>query len=467
MTASGGISFAVEEVRFHHALLETRLPFRYGMVSMERAPHVLVEVRVAAGGRQWQGMAAETLVPKWFVKQPGTSHEEDVRDMGVVLRHAAGLAVGGWADYGAWWRRLYDGQRGMVSAPAFPALLVQMGTALLERAVLHALGRSCGLGLGAMVCDGLLGLEPGTVRSGGPGGAWERYLPSAAPRKITLRHTVGLSDPLLASDVAHPVDDGLPQTLQENVAAFGLTHFKIKLSGQREEDAARLRKLASVLPDGARFTLDANENYPDFRVFREHWDGWRADAVLGPWLERGLLFVEQPLARERSLDAAAGEALAAWDRHPPVIIDEADASLDDLPRALRLGYAGSSHKNCKGIAKGLANLVLLRAGGGILSGEDLSNIPPVALLQDLAVMAAFGIPHVERNGHQYFRGTSRFPRGVAEHLVERYPRLFRDGGPSGAVLRIAGGQLELSDLAGKPMGLSWELVPDGFVDGLP
>ena len=467
MTASGGMSFAVEEIRFHHALLETRLPFRYGMVSMERAPHVLVEVRVAAGGRQWLGMAAETLVPKWFVKQPGTSHEEDVRDMGAVLRHAAGLAVGGWADYGAWWRSLYEGQRGMVSAPAFPALLVQMGTALIERAVLHALGRNCGRSLGGMLRAGLLGLEPGTLRAGGPGGSWERYLPPVWPAKITLRHTVGLSDPLVAADVERPVADGLPQTLQENVGVFGLTHFKIKLSGRREEDAGRLRKLASVLPEGARFTLDANENYPDFRVFREHWEGWRADALLGPWLERGLLFVEQPLARERSLDAAAGEALAAWDHHPPVIIDEADASLDDLPRALRLGYAGSSHKNCKGIGKGLANLVLLRHGGGILSGEDLSNIPPVALLQDLAVMAEFGIPHVERNGHQYFRGTSRFPRGVANGLVESYPRLFRDGGPSGAVLRIAKGELEVTDLAGKPMGLAWEDVPDGFVEGLP
>ena len=89
MTASGGMAFAVEEVRYRHALLETRLPFRYGMVSMERAPHVLVEVQVAAGGRRWLGFAAETLVPKWFVKQPGTSHEEDVRDMGEVLRHAA------------------------------------------------------------------------------------------------------------------------------------------------------------------------------------------------------------------------------------------------------------------------------------------------------------------------------------------------------------------------------------------
>jgi hypothetical protein len=35
------------------------------------------------------------------------------------------------------------------------------------------------------------------------------------------------------------------------------------------------------------------------------------------------------------------------------------------------------------------------------------------------------------------------------------------------VLRIAKGELEVTDLAGKPMGLAWEVVPDGFVEGLP
>ena len=61
-----------------------------------------------------------------------------------------------------------------------------------------------------------------------------------------------------------------------------------------------------------------------------------------------------------SLEEDTGKALAAWTKHPPFIIDEADASLGDLPRALALGYAGTSHKNCKGLTKGLANAALLR-----------------------------------------------------------------------------------------------------------
>ena len=124
-----------------------------------------------------------------------------------------------------------------------------------------------------------------------------------------------------------------------------------------------------------------------------------------------------------------------------MIIDEADASLADLPRALALGYAGTSHKNCKGLLKGLANAMLLRRCGGILSGEDLSNIGPVALLQDLAVMAALGVPHVERNGHHYFCGTSMWPAETGDSLCAAHPGLYERRGDF-AALRIQDGSLD-------------------------
>jgi len=96
-------------------------------------------------------------------------------------------------------------------------------------------------------------------------------------------------------------------------------------------------------------------------------------------------------------------ALRAWPDRPRLIIDESDGALGDLPRALALGYAGTSHKNCKGIVKGIANACLLekrrRSGERVvLTGEDLCNLGPVALLQDLAMTALLGIEHVERNG---------------------------------------------------------------------
>jgi hypothetical protein len=126
--------------------------------------------------------------------------------------------------------------------------------------------------------------------------------------------------------------------------------------------------------------------------------------------------VEQPVHHDLALSDDPGAALRAWPDRPRLIIDESDAAVGDL--ALALGYAGSSHKNCKGIVKGIANACLLekrRRDGErvVLSGEDLCNLGPVALLQDLAMMALLGIEHVERNGHHYYRGLSLWPAGLA------------------------------------------------------
>src|SRR6185503_9770736 len=101
-----------------------------------------------------------------------------------------------------------------------------------------------------------------------------------------------------------------------------------------------------------------------------------------------LLFVEQPLARAVALRSEVGRAFQAWPARPPIIIDESDARLGDCARALELGYVGTSHKNCKGVFKGIANRCLLTARQlespgrqWLMSGEDLCNIGPVALQQ--------------------------------------------------------------------------------------
>nr|CAA9221655.1 hypothetical protein AVDCRST_MAG63-500 [uncultured Armatimonadetes bacterium] len=61
----------------------------------------------------------------------------------------------------------------------------------------------------------------------------------------------------------------------------------------------------------------------------------------------------------------------------------------------------------------------------VMSGEDLTNIGPVALQQDLAVMATLGIESVERNGHHYFAGLSQFPESVQRQVLEHHSDLYR------------------------------------------
>jgi hypothetical protein len=160
----------------------------------------------------------------------------------------------------------------------------------------------------------------------------------------------------------------------------------------------------------------------------------------------------------------------AWRERPKLIIDESDAELDSLARALALGYHGTSHKNCKGVFKGIANACLLevlrRQPDGdrlIMSGEDLANIGPVALLQDLAVVASLGVSSVERNGHHYFAGLSAFPAPIQEQILEWHGDLYEKTARGWPSLRIVNGELSLDSVVNSPLGVGFELDVTQFI----
>ena len=142
-----------------------------------------------------------------------------------------------------------------------------------------------------------------------------------------------------------------------------------------------------------------------------------------------------------------------------------DAELGSLSSALRLGYAGTSHKNCKGIFKGVANACRLQqlrreqpGGRWMMSGEDLSNVGPVALLQDLAVQALLGISSVERNGHHYFAGVSFWPADWQTALMEQHGDLYRRGGRGWPQVDVRDGELDLGSVNAAPFGVNF--LPD-------
>jgi hypothetical protein len=88
----------------------------------------------------------------------------------------------------------------------------------------------------------------------------------------------------------------------------------------------------------------------------------------------------------------------------------------------------------------------------LMSGEDLANVGPVALLNDLEVMAALGIGDVERNGHHYFKGLSMFPHSVQEKVVTAYPALYTMREEGYASLQICDGLLDVGMLSGSGFG---------------
>ena len=464
------MSFRIDSISFRTRWMRTRFPFRYGIASMTELPHLFVVLHGSLDGVACTGLASEGLPPKWFTKDPHTRFEEDLPAMVRVIRHAAELATGPAHDsMFALWHRLHAEQADWAGRRQIPPLLAHLGTSLVERAVLDAFCRGSGTTFARAVRDNLLRVELGEIHPELQGSRPADWL--SEPRSaVVARHTVGLGDPLLAHQIPteERVADALPHALADAVAAYGLTHFKIKVSGSLESDVPRLRAVAEVLEAASpryRFTLDGNEQYGDVATFREHWEAYRAEPALQAMFDRHLRYVEQPLHREAALTDAVGQALASWPEAPPMIVDESDGELDSLRRALALGYRGTSHKNCKGVIKGLANRCLIewyrrhrpRAGPWLMSGEDLANVGPVALLNDLAAMAVLGIGDVERNGHHYFAGLDMFPEALQARVCAAHPDLYAMRPEGYAALQIAAGSLSTRSVLEAPFGHALDL----------
>ena len=177
-------------------------------------------------------------------------------------------------------------------------------------------------------------------------------------------------------------------------------------------------------------------------------------------LRAGLLLVEQPYDRRTTFVAALQPDIAAL----TVIIDEADEDYDAFPRALALGYRGVSSKSCKGIYKALLNgarVMVANAGDGarhVLSAEDLTCQPGLAVQQDTALVAAMGLGHVERNGHHYVDGFGPAPAAEAEAFAAAHPALY-DRRSDGVRLATATGQLATASLF-ETVGFASGAMPD-------
>ncbi len=461
----------VRKVEFLGHPMRTRFPFQYGIASLSEITHLFVRVTIEINGQVATGISAEGMAPKWFTKNPATSFDDvDAPEMLRVIHQAANIAIGMPASVNVfrWWQSLYAIHHHWARDHHIEPLLASLGVSLIERAVIDAVCRLRQIALFEFLKTNGAGIVLGDVRPELRSVHVSQTLPAKPRSTVLLRHTVGLSDPLTNADVddhGRP-DDGLPFTLQENIRTYRLRYFKIKLSGDLARDRQRLSEIAKIVDaevgGKAKITLDANEQFSSLEAFRTHYQGCQSQ--LSEFFERSLLFVEQPIDRKYALGQSADDfGLSAWLDGPPIIIDESDADLDSLPAALGLGYCGTSHKNCKGIIKGIVNaasLCLARTEGRrvMLSAEDLANVGPVALPQDLAMVAALGIDHVERNGHHYFAGLSSWPLAEQQRVLRCHGDLFEQHPRGFAALAVKDGQIEIGSVVQAPFG--YAEVPD-------
>ncbi len=454
------------QVQFFEQPFRLRLPFRFGVITVTHGVQAIARVEVRLeDGRVGSGYAAEALAAKWFDKNPLLSDEQNRHQLRRSLELAADAyqaapAQSAFELYAEHYQPLLQAgaQEGLVP------LVASYGAALLDRAVMDALCRLLGVSFWTAMRANLAGLRPHAIVPDLAHFDYAALLGSLEPLPaLQARHTVGLVDPIDASDqpAGSRVGDGLPETLAEVIERYGNRYFKLKVSGDLPADLHRLRRIASVLEQvegSIHVTLDGNEQYDDVEAIAELWRAMAADKPLQR-LCAATLFIEQPIKRQVALE----RSIAALAQYRPVIIDESDGDLDAFPRARALGYSGVSTKNCKGFYKSLINLARCRVwnaagdGGCFMSAEDLTTQAGLAVQQDLALVALLGIGHVERNGHHFIDGFMGRPAGEARAYLHAHPDLY-EAAPGGARLRIEAGRLAIGSLG--CVGFGSSVVPD-------
>lgn len=460
------MTVSVSSTAFHVLDLERRMPFHFGNVEVTHDPQLSLEIELVVDGEEQCGVAMGGLIPSWFFKNPSMAPADGFRAMIAVFWSAADIARSLEPEPTPFdlWQTLYERQREWASDTDYPSLLWSYGVSLVEQAVIDAYCRHHSVSFGQTVRDGELGIDLGAVydelEDEDPGA----LLPETPRQQTAVRHTVGLTDPLTDADLfpSDRLDDGLPQTLADYVREDGVDHFKIKLSGDRECDAQRLQRIGDVLSDLGLSeylcTVDANEGYPSATEFKRQWETHAADPDLAGLLEC-VAYVEQPLRRDDAFTDETRSVFTSWEDAPPIIIDESDGRLRSARRALEHGYAGTSHKNCKGVFKGVVNACLMASrnareeGTHVISTEDLTTVGPIELQHDFAVTATIGADHVERNGHHYFRGLSAFPEEMQATALDHHGDLYRRHEDGFVMLAIDDGTVDLTSTVEAPYGV--------------
>ena len=434
-------AFRVLSIEFLERDVRLRMPFRFGIVTLTESPQVFVRARIRLeNGIEAEGAAAELLAPKWFDKNPALSNEDNYEQLRDSLRTAREAYLAGGANT-AW---------GHFRAHYRPGLVAAYGPAQLDRALLDALCRALGVSFYEAVRRNAIGAGDFD------GMAMPEFLAGLrAGDRIAARHTVGLVDPITAADLAAAVNDGLPETLEAVVARYGQRYFKLKVGGDLEADVERLAAIASVLdrmPGAYHASLDGNEQYEDMAGVVELWQRMKSDRRLSRMVD-SVIFIEQPVKRSHALD----KPVTGIDK--PVIIDESDDSLDAFPKARALGYSGVSSKTCKGLYKSLINRARCALWGPqyMMSGEDLTIQPGLALQQDLALVSLLGLTHVERNGHHYVNGMAGLPQGEQDAFLAAHPDLY-ERSHGAARVRIRDGGLSIASLG--CTGFASDAMPD-------
>lgn len=461
-----GISLRLVDVEMHERPNRLRLPFRFGVTTVTRGRQAIVKVRIRlSDGREQTGYSAEALAAKWFDKNLELSDSDNHHQLRKSLEIATNIYLNAsqttpfllFANH-------YTEHVAACEQLELSPLIASYGQSLIDRAIIDALCRACGVSFYEAVNTNLLGMVSHSIIPELDKFDFSAFLAGLQPSNtINVRHTIGLSDPIHKSDIqtADLVNDGLPEALEDVVKVYKNRYFKIKVSGDEKSDLARLEQIASVLDQASDpyfVTLDGNEQYTDDRHITAFYKNIMDNKRLSR-LANSIMCVEQPIIRSKALTKSV-ETLAEL---VPVIIDESDGELSAFVTARKRHYRGVSSKSCKGIYKSIINKARCEiwneegANRYFLSAEDLTCEPGISIQQDLALVSILGLTHVERNAHHFIDGFDDRPVAEAKAFMSAHSDLYGET-DNRVRLKIRDGKFSINSLNCHGFGTS--VAPD-------
>ena len=218
------------------------MPFRYGIAELTETPHLFCEIELEVDGERGRGIAADSLIPKWFTKDPDQTYEEEIAAMLAVI----GKAVA-WRsrradapDVFSLWRRRLSGARELGSQHAASALLWNFGVSLVERAIIDAYCRALQTHFARTRCARtMVGDRPGPDSPRTDRIAPGSFLPTEPSHQtLFIRHTSASPTIWLNPTCRRgsACTTACRKRWRPALTAYGLRYFKIKVNGDDERD---------------------------------------------------------------------------------------------------------------------------------------------------------------------------------------------------------------------------------------
>lgn len=408
-------SIRIDEIRHSYEDYRYRTPYQFGGRDVDRVTLLNVECRISAkNGKTANGFGSMTMGNVWSFPSRALSYDQTLAAMKSLSDQIRKITAD-YREYGhpidinvalepAYLRSAAAISKTMTEP--IPKLCTLVTASPFDAAIHDAFGklhgRNCYRTYGKDLMPQDLGHYLGAQFRGEH---LNSYVLEQARPKVALYHSVGASDPIFASEIKKPLDDGLPQALPDWIRHNGLTHIKIKLNGG--DLGADVNRVVSIHRAAAEtqktlgvsewfYCLDFNERCPNVEYLLEFLKKVQEQA---PGALDRIQYIEQPTARDLAADRA--NVMHAAAKIKPVVIDESLTDIESLLLAREMGYSGVALKACKGQSQALLMSAVAQKHGMFLCVQDLT-CPGASLIHSVGLAAhTRGAAGVEANAREY------------------------------------------------------------------